>query len=154
MSLKLGLYRNKHKVCCSDFFKVLPSQSHSLNNLKNQLLDNLLRPQLSQVLLECERDFRRIYSSTFERCREQTARSHAYRNRFNLGQHLEIRQKVPYEKHRQDLFKSQKLQQRRFVLLTVTKRVTNTTYRIQNNKDPTILKTVRRNQLVKNYPKE
>ena len=66
MSLKLGLYRNKHKLCCSEFCKDLPSHSHSENSLKNQLLDNLLRPQLSQALLERERDFKRIYSATFE----------------------------------------------------------------------------------------
>ena len=60
MSLKLGLYRNKHKLCCSDFCKDLPPHSHSENNLKNRLLDNLLRPQLSHALLERERDFKRI----------------------------------------------------------------------------------------------
>ena len=47
-------------------------------------MENLLRPQLPQYLLERERDFKRIYSGTFERYREQTARSHAYRNRFKL----------------------------------------------------------------------
>ena len=112
MSLKLGLYRNKHKLCCFEICKYLPSHSHSENNLKNQLIDNLLRPQLSHALLERERDFKRISSATFARCREHTARSHAYRNRLKLGQHLEIGQKVFYENHRQDLSKSQKLQQR------------------------------------------
>ena len=154
MSLKLGFYGNKHKLCCSDFCQDLPSHSHSENNLKNQLLGNLLRPQLSHSLLERERDFKRIYSATFERCREQTARSHAYRNRFKLGQHLEIGQKVLYENHRQDLSKSQKLQQRRLGPFTVTKRVTNTTYQIQDDKDPTTLETVHRNHLVEYYPKE
>ena len=154
MSLKLGLYSNKHKLCCSEFCKDLPSHSHSENNLKNQLLDNLLRPQLSHALLERERDFKRIYFATFERCQEQTARSHAYRNQFKLGQHLEIGQKVLYENHRQDLSKSQKLQQRRLGPFTVTKRITNTTYQIQDDKDPTILKTVHRNHLVEYYPKE
>ena len=66
-SLELGLYCNKDKFCCSELCKYLPSHSHSENNLKNQLLDNLLRPQLSQALLERERDFKRIYSATFER---------------------------------------------------------------------------------------
>ena len=97
MSSKLGLYSNKHKLCCSDFCQDLPSHSKSENNLKNQLLDNLLRPQLSHALLERERDFKRIYSAFFERCLEQTARSHAHRNRFKLGQHLAIGQKVLYE---------------------------------------------------------
>ena len=154
MSLKLGLYRNKHKLCFSEFCKDLPSHSHSENNRKNQLLDNLLRPQLSQVLLESERDFKRIFSATFESCREQTARSHAYRNRFKLEQHLDIGQNVLYENHRQDLSRSQKLQQRRLGPFTITKRVTNTTDQIQDDKDPTILKTVHRNHLVEYYHKE
>ena len=133
--------------------KDLPSHSHSENNLKNQLLDNLLRPELSHSLLERERDLRRIYSANFERCREQTARSHAYRNRFKLGQHLDIGQKVLFENHRQDLSRSQKFQQRRLGPFTVTKRVTTTTYQIQDDKDPTIFKTVHRNHLVEYYSK-
>ena len=154
MSLKLGLYRNKHKLCCSKFCENLPSHSHSYCSLKNELLDNLLQPQLSQALLERERNFKQIYSSTFERCREQTARSHAYRSRFKLGHHLEIGQKVLYENHKQDLTRSQKLQQRRLGPFTVTRRITNTTYQIQDDKDPTIFKTVHRNHLVEYYPKE
>ena len=66
MSVKLGLYRNKHKLCCSIFYKDLPSHSHSENSLKNGLLDKLLQPQLSQALLERERNFKQIYSSTFD----------------------------------------------------------------------------------------
>ena len=117
------------------------------------MLDNLLR-QLSHALVERERDFKRIYSATFERCREQTARWHAYRNLFKLGQHLEIGQKVLYENHRQDLSKSRKLQKRRLGPFTVRKRVTNTTYQIQDDKDPTILKTVHRDHLIEYYLKE
>ena len=128
MSLMLGLYRNKHKLCCSKFCENLPSHSHSENSLKNELLDNLLQPQLSHALLERERTFKQIYSSTFDGCREQTARSHVYRNRFKLGQHLVIGRKVLYENHKQDLTRSQKLQQRRLGPFTVTKRITNTTY--------------------------
>ena len=154
MSLKLGLYRNKHKLCCSKFCENLPSHSHSENSSKNELLDNLLRPQLSQALLERERNFKQIYSSTFERCREQTTRSHAYSNRFKLGHHLEIGQKVVYENHKQDLTRSRKLQQRRLGPFTITKRITNTTYQIQDDKDPTIIKTVHRNHLVEYFPKE
>ena len=92
MSLKIRLYGNKNKVCCSEFCKDLPSHSHSDNKLKTQLLDNLFRSQRSRALLERQPDSRRIYSALFERCREQAA----YRNRFKLGQHLEIRQKVLY----------------------------------------------------------
>ena len=90
MSLKLGLYPNKHKLCCSDFCMDLPSHSHTENSLKNELMDNLLELQLSQVILERERTFEHIHSSTFERCREQTAQSHVYRNSFKPRHHLEV----------------------------------------------------------------
>ena len=77
MSIKLGLYRNKHKLCCSEICTDLPPHTHDENSTKNELLQKLLHPQLSQALLDREKDITRIYSSTFERCREQTARSHA-----------------------------------------------------------------------------
>ena len=118
------------------------------------MLDNLLQPQLSQALLEREGTLKQVYSSTFERWREQTGRAHAYRNCFKLGHHLEIGQKVLYENHKQDLTRSQKVQQRRPGPFTVTKCITNTTYQIQDDKDPTIIKTVHRNHLVEYYPKE
>ena len=138
----------------SEICKDLPPHFHSDNNSKNQLLDNSLRPQLSQSLLERERHFKRIYSATFETCREQTARSHAYRNRFKLGQHLDIGQKFLYENHRQDVSKSQKLQQRRLGPFTIIKRITNTTYQKKDDDNPTNTKTVKRNHLVEYYPKE
>ena len=154
MSLKLILCRNKHKFCCPNFCKDLPSHFHSESSLKNELLDNLFQPPISQALLERERSFEHIKSSTFFRCREQTAQSHAYRNRFKLGHHLEVGQKVLYENHKPDLTRSQKLQQRRLEIFTITKRSTKTTYQIQEDKDPTITKTVHRNHLVEYYPKE
>ena len=154
MSVKLGLYRNKNKLCCSEFCTDLPPHTHDENSTKNELLQKLLRPQLSQALLNREGDFKRIYSSIFERCREQTAHSHAYRNRYKLGNHLDIGQKVLYENHRQDLSKSQKLRQRQLGPFAVIKRVTSTTYQIQEDKDPSVMKTVHHNHLVEYYPKE
>ena len=71
-----------------------------------------------------------------------------------MGQNLKVRQKVPYERHRQDLSNSQKFQQRRLRPSTVTKGVTNTTYQIQDDKDPTFFITVYRNHLVEYYHKE
>ena len=118
------------------------------------MLDNHLQPQLSQALLERKRPFKQIYFSTFERCREQTARSHVYRNRFKLGHHLEIGQKALYENQQQDLTRNQKLQQGRLGPFTVTNRITKTTYQIQDDKDPTGIKTVHRKHLVDYYSKE
>ena len=63
-------------------------------------------------------------------------------------------QKVLYENHKKDLTRNQKLQQRRLGPFTVTKRITNTTYQITDNKNRTVNKTVHRNHLVEYYPKE
>ena len=59
-----------------------------------------------------------------------------------------------YENHRQDLSRSQKFKQRRLGPFTVTKRVTNTTNQIQDDKDPTVFITVHRKHLVEYYLKE
>ena len=47
MSVKLGLYRNKHKLCCSEFCTDLPPHTHHENSTKIEILQKLLRPQLS-----------------------------------------------------------------------------------------------------------
>ena len=93
MFVKLGLSLKNHKLWCSEFFTDLPPHTHDENSTKNELLQKFLRPKLFQTLLDPERDFKRIYSSSFVQCREQRARSHAYRNRFKLGNHLNIGQK-------------------------------------------------------------
>ena len=71
-----------------------------------------------------------------------------------MSHHLEIGEKVLYENHKQDLTRSQKLQRRRLGPFTVTKRITNTTYQIQDDEDPAVIKTVHRNHLVEYYTKE
>ena len=53
-----------------------------------------------------------------------------------------------------DNYQRQQRQQRQLGPLTVTKRVTNTNYPIQNDKDPTIPKTVHQNHLVEFNPKK
>ena len=57
LSVKLGLYRNKHKLCRSDFCTDLPPHTHDDNSTKNELLHKIIRPQLSQALLEQKTDF-------------------------------------------------------------------------------------------------
>ena len=147
MTLKLRLYRNKYELCCSVLCRDLPPHSHKEDNLKNQPLDKLLQPQYSHAPLERKRDLKRIYCAISERCREQTARSQAYRSRLKMGQHLDIGQKFSYKNHRQDLSESQKIRQRRLGPFTFTKRITNTTYLIQDDNDAKITKTVRRYHL-------
>ena len=67
---------------------------------------------------------------------------------------MDIGHKFLYENHRQDLSKSLKLQQRRLGPFTVTKRITSTTYQIQDDKDPSVVKTVHRKHLAEHYHKE
>ena len=134
--------------------KTCPPLSHCKNNPKKQLFDNLLRLQLFQILLERERNFKRIYFATFEKNHERTAQSHAYQNRFNLRHYLAIGQKVLRESYQQDLSKHQKLQQRRLRPFTVSKRLMNKIHQTKDDTDPTITKTVHRIQLVEYQPQE
>ena len=71
-----------------------------------------------------------------------------------MEHHIEIRQKVLYENQKQDLRRSRKLQHRRLGPFTVIKRITETTYQITDGKDPTVIKTVQRKNLVEYYLKE
>ena len=69
MTLKLGLIRDKNKQCKSEYCEGLKTHTHSENQLTKKSLDRLLRPQLSDELIARENDFKRIYSSTYQRCR-------------------------------------------------------------------------------------
>ena len=154
MTLKLGLLRNKNKQCESEYCEGLKPHSHSENQLPNKSLDRLLRPQLSNELLHRENEFKRIYSSTYQRCRQITSKAHEHRNRFKLGRPIKTGQKVLLENHAADLTKSQKLKQLRIGPFTVTKQITNTTYEIRDDANPENVKITHRNHLIEYFPKE
>ena len=109
MTLKLGLIRDKNKQCRSEYCEGLKPHTHSESQLQNKTLDRLLRPQLSDELTARENDFKRIYSSTYQRCHQITSKAHEYRDRFKLGRPINIGQKVFLENHTADLSRSQKL---------------------------------------------
>ena len=121
MTLKLGSIRDKNKQCKAEYSDGLKPHTHSENSLPNNYLDRLLRPQLSDELIARENDFKRIYSSTYQRCSQITSKSHEYRNRFKLRRPINIGQKVFLENHTADLSRSQKLKQLRVGPFTVTK---------------------------------
>ena len=103
--------------------------------------------------MDRDRDFKRIHSSSFYRCREETARSHAYKIRLKLEHHMNMGQKILCESHWQDLSRSQKLQQRRFGPFIVTKRIIRSTHQVQDTRDPSNVSTVHRNlYIVVYYP--
>ena len=120
MTLKLGILRDKNKHCKSEFCDGLQSHTHNENNLLNQSLKRLLRPQLSDEPLERENEFKRIHLSTYQRCRRITSKAHEYRNRYKLGRPINVGQKVFLENHAQDLTRSQKLEQLQAGPFTVT----------------------------------
>ena len=154
MTLKLGLLRDKDKQCKSEFCDGLQPHTHSENSLPNNSLNRLLRPQLSDELLKRENEFKRIYSSTYQRCRQITSKAHEHRNRYKLGRPISTGQKVFLENHAQDLTRSQKLKQLRVGPFTVTKQITNTTYEIREDANPDNVKTTHRNHLIEYFPKE
>ena len=94
MTVKLGLLREKNKQCKSELCDGLQPHTHSENNLPNNSLNRLLRPQLSQQLLKRENEFEQIYSSTYQRCRQITSKEHEHRKRFKLGRPIGTGQKV------------------------------------------------------------
>ena len=109
--LKLGLLRHKYKQCKSEFCYGFQSHTYCENSLPNNSFNRPLRPQLSNELLKREIDFKPIYSSTYERCRQITSKSHEHRIRVELGRPISIGQKVLPKNHAQDLTKFQKLKQ-------------------------------------------
>ena len=153
MILKLGLLRDKDKQCKSELCDGLQSHTHSENSRLKNSLSRLLRPQLSDELLKRENDFKRIYSSTYQRCRQNTSKVHEHRNRFKLGRPISTGQKVFLENLAQDLTRSQKLK-RRVGPFTVTKQITNTTYELRVDANPDNVKTTHRNHLIEYFAKE
>ena len=153
MTLKLGLIRDKNKQCKSEYCDGLKPHTRSENLLPNKSLDRLLRPQLSDELIARENDFKRIYSSTYQRCRQITSKAHEYRN-LKLGRPINIGQKVFLENHTADLSRSQKLKQLRVGPFTDTKQITNTTYEIREDANPDNVKVTHRNHLIEYFPKE
>ena len=97
---------------------------------------------------------KRIYSSTYQRCRQITSKAHEYRNRFKLGRPINIGQKVFLENHTADLSRSQKSKQLGVGPFTVTKQITNTNYEIQEDANPDNIKVTHRNHLIEFFPKE
>ncbi len=91
----------------------------------------MLHSSISQTLLDREANFKKVYNTTYRRCRDIADRSYEQRNRHKLGQQLTVGQKVLKENHSLDLSKSQKLSQLRTGPYTVTKKITNTIYEIQ-----------------------
>ena len=101
-----------------------------------------------------ENEIKRIYSSTYQRCRQITSKTREHRNRFKLGRPISSGQKVFSKNHAQDLTRSQKLKQLRVGPFTVTKQITNTTYEIREDANPDNVKTTHRNHLIEYFPKE
>ena len=151
MTPKLGLLQEKDKQCKSEHCDGLQSHTHSENSLPNNSLNCLLRPQLSDELLKREYEFKRIYSSTNQRCRQITSKADEHRNRFKLGRSISTGQKVFLENHAQDLTRSQKLKQLRVGPFTVTKQITNTTYETREDANPDNVSTTLRYHLIESY---
>ena len=154
MTLKLGLLRDKEKECKSELCDGLQSHTHSENSLPYNSLNRLLRPQLSDELLNRENDFKRIYSSTYQRCRQNTSKAHEHRNRFKIGRPISAGQKTFLENHAQDLTKFQKLKQLLVGPFTVSKRITNRTYEIREDESPNNVRSTYRNHLIEYFPIE
>ena len=156
----------------------LPDEKESTLNYAVDCPDTLNHDELKQ-----ENVFKRIYSSTYQKCRQITSKAHEFKSvsvlgtiqrrlawplrkddtqnrealhilRFKLGRTISTGQKVFLENHAQDLTKSQKLKQLRIGPFTVTTQITNTTYEIREDANLDNVKTTHRNHLIEYFPKE
>ena len=93
MTLELGLLRNKDQRGKSEFCDGLQCHAHSENSLSKNCSNRLLRPQLCDEQLTRENEFKRIYSSTYQKCRQITSKEHQHRNQFTLGRPISSGQK-------------------------------------------------------------
>ena len=153
MTLKLGLLQDKDKQCKSGFCDGFQAHTHSENSLPNKVLNHPLGPQLSDELMKRENEFKRIYSSTYQQCRQITSKAHEHRNRYKLGQ-PSVGQKVFLENHAQDVTKSQKLKQLQVGPFTVIKQITETTYEIREDANPNNIKFTHRKHVIHYFSKE
>ena len=154
MTLKLGLLRDENKQGKSEFCDGLQSHTSSEKSLPNNSLTHLLRPQLSDERLKRKNEFKRIYSSTYQRCRQITSKAHEHRNRLKLGRPINTGQEVFLEDHTQDLTKSQKLKQLRVGPFRVKNQITITTYKIREYANLDNVKITHINHLIEYFPKE
>ena len=102
MTLKLELIRDKNKR----LLRWTETSYTQWNFATEQIPDPIT--QTTTFRRTRENDFKRIYSSTYQRGRQITSKGHEYRNWFNLGRPINIGQKVFLENHTVNL--SQNLQ--------------------------------------------
>ena len=105
MTLILGLLWDKNKQFKYEFCVGLQSHTHSENNLPKNSLNRLFRPQLSDELLKPEKEHKQFFSSTYQRCRQITSKTHEHWNQYKLGRPISVGQKIFLENHAQDLMK-------------------------------------------------
>ena len=151
--LNSDYYEIEIKNSSPNFCDGLQSHTQSENSVPNTSINQLLWPQLSDKLLNREKEFKRTYWSTYQRCRQITSKTHEHRNRFELRRPISIGQNVFLENRTQDLTKSQKMKQLRVGPFTVTKQNRNRMYEIRDD-NPDNVKTTHRNNLIEHFPKK
>ena len=130
------VYCNKSQILMSLklFCKGTAPQCHSENQVKHQLLNGILRPQLSQSLLEIKTAFKKVYTSTYEKSRsEKICSITRLEKQCQTRKSSQRRKKSLLENNQGDRSINQKLQHLRLGHFTVPKRITNTTYRLKND---------------------
>ena len=152
LSLKLGLHRNREKLCSAAFCEGLQPHTHSEQFTTNEAVDRFLNTAIGKSMIERETNFKKIYCQTYAKSRETLEKSREYRNRYKLGRKLEIGQKVLLEDHSSVTGKSKKLCELRSGPYTITKVITEVNYEITLDNDPTTKRAAHRNHLIEYFP--
>ena len=152
LSLKLGLHRNRARICASKFCEGLKPHTHTEQFTNNEAVDRFLSSEISKSVMDRENTFKKVYSETYEKSRTVLEKARQYRNRYKLAKRLKVGQKVLLEDHSTVIGVSKKLCELRTGPYTVTKVITEVTYEITLDNDPTVKKAVHRNHLIEYYP--
>ena len=157
ISLRLGIFRNEFKHCNpkpGSFCENLPPHRHENEALIAENVRKIIKPNVAADLLQRENDFKRIYSSVYEKNIQAQERDNKYRSKFNVAKMLQVGTQVLVENNTKPTDRSKKLQTRREGPYLIKEVITPVNYRVQDMGNPSKIRVVHRNLLLPYYPKE
>ncbi len=157
ISLRLGTLRNDNKFCNAkqnSFCEGLPPHKHENENLLPENVKKILKPDISLDLLQRENDFKKIYSSVYEKNLAHQERENRLRSKYNLAKPLKIGTQVLVDNNVIPKDRSIKLRTRREGPFKILRIITPVNYELQDVKNPVKIRVVPRYLLIPYYPKE
>ena len=158
MNLKLGLLRANTKDCHqqdASFCEDMPNHTHTNGLEQNEYFQNKFNHvKIDEYVLDDEQNMKETYSNISFTMANTNEEKQMKRNKSRLGKNLDIGQQVYACDKQVPLGYSRKLKAYRHGPYTITKKLSNVTYKIRNSDDSTEQEIeIHRNNLIPYYPK-